>query len=203
VIEKLSRYFLRGLLILVPVVVTGYVVYLVFHTIDGWVNLERLLNRRVPGAGIVVTLAVILLTGVLASHFTTRWLFRLLDAAIGRLPLVRLLYTSIKDFTGAFVGEQKRFDKPVMVAASADGELSVVGFETRAELSELGLPNHAAVYVPQSYNFAGNLIVVPRTRVRPLSADATEVMAFIVSGGVSGSTANSSGRRPEIPRETP
>jgi uncharacterized membrane protein len=102
-----------------------------------------------------------------------------------KLPLVKLLYTSIKDLIGAFVGDQKSFNKPVAVALVPGGPM-VLGFVTNESLESLGLAEHVAVYVPQSYNFAGNLLLFPKEQVLPIETDSSQVMTFLVSGGVSG-----------------
>jgi uncharacterized membrane protein len=187
-LQSLIKNFLRGLLFVVPIAATLYVIYTVVGFLDGWVDLEPLIGRRAPGAGLVLTLAAITTIGFLAGNFATRWLFGALDRTLDRLPLVHLLYSSVRDLVGAFVGEKKRFGKPVLVSVGDHG-LSVVGFQTRDELAEYGLVEHVAVYVPQSYNFAGNLLVVPRSRVTPLALEAKAAMAFVVSGGVSGAPA--------------
>ena len=182
---SLGKYFLRGLLIVAPIGVTIYVAWIAFVTIDGWINIEPLLDRRVPGAGIVITLALITFIGFLASNIATRWMFSLTDGLFTRLPLIKLLYNALKDLINAFVGEKKRFDKPVAFRPTEGSDLTLFGFLTRDDLEELGLPGHVSVYVPQSYNFAGNVVIVPRERVRPLEVDSTAAMTFIVSGGVS------------------
>jgi len=186
VFQFLIKHFVRGLLFVVPVAATIYAVVVVFNTVDGWINVEALLNRRVPGAGFVLTAVTIWLVGFLASNFLTRSFFRLLDRILGKLPLVRLLYNSLKDVLDAFVGEKKRFDRPVRVRLSEDTEVSFFGFLTREDLASLGMPGRVAVYVPQSYNFAGNLVSVPAKLVTPIEIDSKEMMAFIVSGGISG-----------------
>jgi uncharacterized membrane protein len=185
-IQFLVKNFVRGLLFVVPVAATGYAIYALFVTMDGWINVEPLLNRRLPGAGVVVTLAFIIVVGFLASNFLTRWLFNLLDRLLANVPLVRLLYTSIKDLIGAFVGDKKKFDRPVLVELDQISRAAVMGFITRDDMSAFGLTDEVAVYLPQSYNFAGNLILIPRSKVRPVKADSSEVMAFIVSGGITG-----------------
>ena len=179
--KRLLGYFLRGLVLLAPLAVTLYVCVLVFTTIDGWLGLG------VPGAGFAATVALVTLVGFLASTLFTRGLaagLDLVERAVTRLPFVRLLYTSTKDLLNAFVGERRRFDRPVVVTLA--GEVRTIGFVTRDDLSHLGLAGQVAVYLPQSYNFAGNLLVVPAAAVAPLPADSADVMAFVVSGGVSG-----------------
>lgn len=182
----LVRYFFRGLIVVVPIAVTAFAVYWIFVEIDTWINLEPLLNRKVPGAGVVLTAVVITFVGFLASNFATRWMFRALEDLLEHTPLVKLVYTSLKDIVGAFVGEKKKFSRPVLVALTKGSDVSTIGFVTRNALAELGLGDHVAVYVPQAYNIGGNVIVVPSDRVKPLDADPAKVMTFIVSGGVTG-----------------
>lgn len=177
--KRLFGYFLRGLVLLAPLAVTLYVCVLIFRTIDG------LLGLPVPGAGFLATIAVITLVGLLASTLLTRTmtgLMNIVERAVTRLPFVRLLYTSTKDLLNAFVGERRRFDRPALVALAPG--VQALGFVTQGSLTAFGLAEHVAVYLPQSYNFAGNLLVVPATAVTPIAADSAAVMAFIVSGGV-------------------
>jgi len=194
--KRITRYFLSGLLFVAPVGLTLYILYAAFTGIDGWLQpLERrLLKGTIPGLGFAVVLLGILLVGFLASSFLTRRLFRLVGRLFERLPLVKLLYTSIRDLLDAFVGEKKRFDRPVLVRPVPGSEARVMGFITNDDLTSLGLAGEVAVYVPQSYNFAGNLVVVPRSAVTPLEAEAGAVMKFIVSGGVSMSEAPEGGK---------
>lgn len=185
--RKLAKYFLRGLLITAPVVVTIYVCWLLISTIDGWLGIA------IPGVGLVLTVAAITLIGLFASNLVTRSLLGWIDRALERLPFVRFLYTATKDLLNAFVGEQRRFNRPVRVQLGPGPELFTLGFVTADSLAHLDLAGHVAVYLPQSYNFAGQLVVVPAGRVTPLAADSAEVMAFIVSGGVAGAE----GKKPE------
>jgi len=178
--KKLTKYFFEGLIFLVPALVTVYAIYFVFAKVDG------VFKFKVPGLGFVVTIATITAIGFVTSNLLTKRLVTLFDRTIQRLPLVRMIYTAVKDLTGAFVGEKKRFDKPVLVRLSASSEVQFIGFVTAENLALYGLPESVAVYLPQSYNFAGNLIVVPKEQVTPLSAESGQVMAFIVSGGVTG-----------------
>ena len=178
--RRLLNYFLRGLVLVAPLAITIYVCWIVFVRIDGWLGLP------VPGLGFFITIALITLVGFLGSNLITRGLVAIVDHTLGRLPFVRLLYTSTKDLLNAFVGEKRRFDKPVLVRPSTESEARLVGFVTQDSLDQLGLPGYASVYFPQSYNFAGNLVVFPSSQLEPLNAPSADVMAFIVSGGVTG-----------------
>lgn len=188
--KRILSYFLRGLLVTVPVGLTILLLVYVFRGLDKvFGGLFRI--PAVPGLGlflgIVVTLSAITLIGFLASSFIGRRLFGLVDRVFTRVPLVKMLYTSIRDLVEAFASEKKRFDKPVLVTLGPGGSIKAVGFITRESLECLGLKDHVAVYLPQSYNFAGNVLVFPKEAVRPLDIESSEAMAFIVSGGVSGS----------------
>jgi uncharacterized membrane protein len=178
--KRLAQYFLRGLVLIAPVAITLYVCVWIFRAIDG------LLGLPIPGLGFVLTLVVITLVGFLASNLLAISVVSVLERVMTKVPFIRLLYTSTKDLLDAFVGEKRRFDTPVMVEVTPDGGAKALGFVTMRTLDHLGIAAHVAVYFPQSYNFAGNLLLVPSDRVTPLTADSTAVMAFIVSGGVTG-----------------
>jgi uncharacterized membrane protein len=178
--KRALRYFLEGLLYVVPLAVTLYVLYKVFVTVDSWLRLP------VPGLGFVFVILLITAIGFLASNVLTKSVLTLVDRLFSRLPFVKLLYSSIKDLIGAFVGEKKSFDKPVLVRLTPDGTLKAIGFITRESMEAFGVRDHVAVYFPQSYNFAGNLLVFPREQVELLEVDPSQVLTFLVSGGVSG-----------------
>ena len=173
----LVRYFFRGLLVFVPAVLTIAIVVFVFRTIDSLVGLP------IPGAGFLATIVLIVVIGALASNFVTRRLFELVEGIFRRLPFVKILYSAIRDVTDAFVGDRKGFDRPVTVVLTEAAAVGAGGLLTREALPEIGLPDHASVYLPQSYNFAGQMLVVPRRLVAPLDAKGADTMAFIVSGG--------------------
>jgi uncharacterized membrane protein len=177
--KRISQYFLQGLLFLVPLFVTVYVIYWVFVRIDG------ILDMPVPGVGFIVTIVFVTLVGFGASNFLTKNIVGLVDKIFARLPLVKMIYTAIKDLVNAFVGDKKSFNRPVQVVIDRESNIRVLGFATRDSLDSIGIEDSIAVYLPQSYNFAGNLIIVDREQVSPMSADPGEVMKLIVSGGVS------------------
>ena len=181
--KRIMRYFLEGLLYVIPLAVTLFVLYTIFVTVDSWLNLP------VPGVGFLLTLLGILLVGFLASNVLTRGLLGVIDRIFEKLPFIKLIYSAIKDLIGAFVGEKKGFDRPVLVTLGKDGFPKAVGFITRDDLEVFGLHDYVAVYLPQSYNFAGNLLLFPTAMVEPLEMESSEALAFLVSGGVSGKQA--------------
>lgn len=189
-LKPLVTCFGRGLLFLFPIVATILVIVWVFEAVGGIVGkpLENVFNKYVATAlGLLITCSFIMLVGVLSSLFITQPIMQLIERLFARLPLVKLLYSSIRDVVGAFVGDKKKFDQPVLVNLMPGANANALGFITRKSLEFLGLEDHVAVYFPQSYNFAGSVLIVNRDHVKPVvDIDSSEIMAFIVSGGISG-----------------
>ena len=181
--KRIIKYFLKGLLIFIPVVFTTLAIVWVFTELDSL--LGRLFSISIPGLGLLLTVITITAIGFFASNFVGKKLFALLDATFKKLPLVKLLYSAIKDMIEAFAGEKKSFDKPVIVELTPAGP-KAMGFVTQQSLDFLGLHDHVSVYFPQSYNFAGSVLIFPANQVKPLEVDSADAMTFIVSGGVSG-----------------
>jgi uncharacterized membrane protein len=177
---RLLGYFGRGLVLLAPLVITAWVCWQLFTTVDGWLGLP------IPGAGFVATLALITVMGFLGSTFLSRTVVAMVEGLMARLPFVRLLYGSTKDLLSAFVGERRRFDRPVLLSLTAEGTVQVVGFITQDSLEGIGVPDRITVYCPHSYNFSGQLYVASAAQVRPLDMASADAMAFVVSGGVTG-----------------
>lgn len=176
--QILAGYFVRGLVIFVPTVGTLYVFWLVLSWLDTAIGLP------VPGLGLVLTLVLILVTGFVVSNVIGQAAVGYFESGIRHLPLVSLLYSSLKDLLGAFVGDKKSFDRPVMVSFDAEGKVKAFGFVTCDRFDDVRLKGFVAVYLPQAYNFAGNLMIVPKDRVEPVDAEPAQFMAFVVSGGV-------------------
>ncbi len=186
--RSLPTYFFRGLLFVVPVALTIYIIVVCIRWLDSLIDIS------VPGLGLLTIVASITLIGYLASTLLAAPLFRLLEEVLTKLPLVNIIYSSLKDLISAFVGDKKKFDRPVLVALSEDLTIRKPGFITQNDLSQLGLIDQVAVYLPHSYNFSGNLFIVPTQYVTPINASSTEIMKFIVSGGVSGLEEQLTGR---------
>jgi len=182
--KKLVDYFIKGLLVFVPIALTVFLFGWAFSSLDA--IFRDLLPKNIPGLGLLLTIVVITVIGFIASNFLGRKLFGLVERVLRGLPLVKLLYSAVKDMIEAFAGEKKSFDKPVLASVAPGSAVKVVGFVTRDSLDNLGLSDYVAVYLPQSYNFAGNVLLFPKDAVAPLNIESSQAMAFIVSGGVSG-----------------
>lgn len=176
----LIKNFVRGLAIVVPITATAWLIWATVVTIDRWLGIPW------PGAGIAATLALILLVGILAGNVIGRTFFSWTEQIFVRAPIVKIVYLAIKDLVEAFVGDRRKFNRPVVVDLTEAGDLKALGFVTRDSLEFLPPSDLVAVYFPQSYNIAGNLLLIPRRRVQPIQADSAQVMAVIVSGGISG-----------------
>jgi uncharacterized membrane protein len=173
----LIKNFLRGLVIVVPIALTAYLAYQTF------LRLDQLLQVETPGLGLAILVVAIIGIGVLAGNFVGRRFFSLMEKLFTKAPIVRIVYAAIKDLLEAFVGNKRRFDRPVTISV-VEG-VKTLGFITRDDLSALGMPGDVAVYVPFSYTWDGCLLIVARERVTALEMDSASVMALVVSGGVS------------------
>lgn len=186
--QKLIKYFLQGVLLIAPLAITAYILFLIFNVLDGLLkeSLGKVIGIEIPGLGILIIILVLISVGYLGQTFIATPLKKLVTAFIKSIPLLDDIYSSIRDLFSAFVGEQKKFGRPVLVVINPDARIEKLGFLTEDDLRSLGEPGKVAVYFPHSYNFSGELFIVPRDQVRALDAEPTDVMKFIVSGGVSG-----------------
>ena len=185
--RALVRYFFQGLLYLAPVSITIYVIYQAFIYVDGLLDeyILEYLGFNIPGLGILVILVSISLIGFLFSSIVFRPLWRTMEKILLKAPLIKIIYTSVKDLMEAFVGQKKKFTEPVLVKINKNTDLQKIGFITSRDLEILGLGNDkVAVYFPHSYAFSGNLFIAPVENITKINAAPAEVMKFIVSAGI-------------------
>ncbi len=179
-IKLLIRYFLQGLLLVIPISLTIYLIWVSITWVDSLVPIN------IPGIGILIVFFTTALIGYLMNTLFAKPIFDFFGGLIKKIPLVSFIYTSINDLVTAFVGDKKKFDQPVLVPFDNDGILFKPGFITQVDLEEIGLPGKCTVYFPHSYNFSGNVFIVDKSRLIPMKGKSTEIMKYIVSGGVSG-----------------
>lgn len=187
ILKRLLNYFFQGLLYIAPVMLTVWGLVTIFEFIDGLLidYLDTLLKRHIPGLGIFVLIVSITLIGLAGSSFFLRPFMAFFDQILTKTPLIKIIYTSVKDLVSAFVGQKKRFTEPVLVKIGRGYDLEKIGFITNKDLDFLGIDGQkVAVYLPHSYAWSGNLFIVPAENVRPIDASSTEVMKFIISAGV-------------------
>mgnify|MGYP001194588377 CR=1 FL=1 len=183
--KKFLRYFLQGLLFVIPLFFTIYVLVVFIRWVDNFVP-SLLETELFPGLGIVIVVSIVTFVGYLGSTLIAKPAFTVFENFLYKLPLINLIYSSTKDVVGAFVGDKKKFSQPVMVKVNKDYDFYRLGFITQADLSVIDLPGKVAVYFPHSYNISGNLFIVPKENITIVHAPSSEVMKFVVSGGVSG-----------------
>ncbi|MCW3075809.1 MAG: rane protein [Bacteroidetes bacterium] len=185
--KEFLKYFLQGLLLFIPLIITLLVLMKLFDFFAGLFSFVGISNSTFVNTslGLIVTIGFIAILGVLASSFVFKQFFNFFEDKLEHAPFIRHIYSPIKDFTNAFVGNKKRFNKPVFVTTNIEAKVEEIGFITNHDLSHLGEMDKVAVYIPLSYSLSGRLIMVPKESLKPINADAAEVMKFIVSGGVS------------------
>jgi len=192
VVSILLNYFAKGLLIVVPFGAAIFLIYWAVSRLDNALNLSGFIwvNSKgeplyIPGLGILNVIIIILIAGILVTNVITDPIKQWFNRWIDKIPLFKFLYTSIKDLTEAFVGDEKKFNEAVLVQINEFG-LKKVGFLTQKDLTKIGVPGHVAVYFPMSYSFAGQVVIVSADKVKPLNMNAGDAMKFVISGGVSG-----------------
>lgn len=186
------NYILNGLVIMLPVFGTGYIIYHALKWLDGIVPAlyyteEELAAKgnSFTGWGIVILLVVLFVMGYLGARFINDRLKGWFEGLLDRIPGVNNLYHTISDVLGAFVGNKKKFDKPVLVKVSDDMDLEMIGFVTDTDLAELGnIQGKVSVYFPMSYSFSGHMLVVPIRNVKPLQGNPVDIMKYTISGGI-------------------
>ena len=187
---RLANYFVKGLLVCVPLVVTVTIAIWVFRLLysfaSPFVPVEQppfWMKAALTAGVLLLMLAVIVLAGFAASNYFGQKLFGWIENKLERLPIFKMIYTSVKDITQAFAGEKKKFDRPVLIRFGVGGPMAV-GFVTAESMDFAGVADRVAVYMPQSYNFAGQMLIVPRDWILPLNLDSKEAMTLAVSGGI-------------------
>ncbi|MBL7763589.1 MAG: DUF502 domain-containing protein [Chitinophagaceae bacterium] len=180
-LKKIFNYFIQGIIILAPIGITAYLLYWLFDKVDG--ILRPYLN--IPGLGFVIIIVFVILVGWVSSNYLMGGLIEFFDHWLEKTPGIKFIYSSIKDFFEAFAGDKRKFNKSVLINVFAN-DVWIVGFITDEEMEKFELGSSTiAVYVPQSYNFAGQLYILPRERVKPIeSISAGQAMKYAVTGGV-------------------
>ena len=194
--KGLLQYFLQGLLILAPIAITFWAIAAVFEFVDG--ILPNIIHgiypaliedahghlRIIPGVGFIVVIALVLLVGYASSSFIFTKIVEGFDKLLQKTPGIKIIYSTLKDFFEAFAGEKKKFTNNVLANVD-DNDVWRIGFITQDDMVEFGLKDYVAVYVPMSYSISGNVYVIPRSRVKPITnISAAQTMKFAVSGGV-------------------
>jgi uncharacterized membrane protein len=194
--KKLFQYFLQGLLILAPISITIWAITAAFNFVDG--ILPNLLHsifpgsmedtngqiKHIPGLGFILIIGIVLFVGYISSSFIFNKIVSAFDLILQKTPGIKFIYSTLKDFFEAFAGEKKKFTKNVLANVD-DNDVWRVGFITQDDMDEFGFKDYVAVYIPMAYSVAGNVYIIPKNRIKPITnISATQTMKFAVSGGV-------------------
>jgi uncharacterized membrane protein len=185
--KNILRYFIQGLIILVPVTITFYILLYLFNKVGNLLGFMGIAVHPLvdPFIGTFILLLIIVVVGMIGSTIIVQPFLVLFDRVMEKTPVVKTFYTSLKDLMQAFVGSKKKFNKPVLVTINKENNIQQIGFITQDDLAELHLPKgKVGVYMPMSYSLSGNFIVVPSENIEVINVPAGDVMKLIVSGGV-------------------
>jgi len=184
IINRFLLYFFKGLLLIAPLGATLYLISIILSKLDNLVNFGIPKLGVIPGLGMLIVVVSITLFGYIGSTLLVKTAFEFTETFIKKLPFVSVLYSSIKDLTSAFVSDKRKFDKPIIVLVNKSTKIYRLGFITQESLAVLAMPNYVAVYLPNSYDLAGTVLIVPSELVQPLDLPSSVVMKFIFSGAV-------------------
>lgn len=189
-IKRSLQYFLQGLLVLAPILITFYVLFSVVTSID---DLLPIFTETTPqgevkvqnyGLGFLIIIAIIISIGYFSYFFISNRVIVFLDRMMQRLPGLKHIYSTTRDFFEAFAGDKKKFTYNVLANVD-DNDVWRIGFVTKDDMEEFGLKDYVSVYIPMAYSVAGNVYIIPKNRIKPIThISASQTMKFAVSGGV-------------------
>lgn len=186
--KKLINYLLQGILYIAPLGITSYIIYMSFTFIDGLLEefLLKFFDVKIPGLGVLTLLVFLIFIGFIGRTIIAKPIKLIFKKIIENIPLLKFVYSALNDLFSAFVGKEKKFNKPVLVKVNLNSNLEKLGFITQENLEVLDEKNKVAVYFPHSYNFSGELFIVPTENIKSLNVNSSDVMKFIVSAGLTG-----------------
>ncbi|MES2680445.1 MAG: DUF502 domain-containing protein [Bacteroidota bacterium] len=184
--KQFLRYFLQGLILFIPLIITGFVLYKLFDLFTSLFSFIGLTENSYLNTFLCLTLTIafIAFLGILASSYVFKEVFSFFEDKLEHAPFIRHIYSPVKDFTNAFVGNKKKFNSPVLVLTNVAANIQEIGFITQADLHDFNIKDKVAVYLPMSYSLSGRLVIVSKDNVKPLDANGADAMKFVVSGGV-------------------
>ena len=188
--RKLLQYFLQGLLILAPLAITAYAIFWVVSSIDSLIPIFTYTDDKGSvkvqnyGIGFIIIIAALIVIGYFSSFFITGRVVNFVDKILEKTPGIKYIYSTTRDFFEAFAGDNKKFTKNVLANVD-DNDVWRFGFITREDMEEFDLKDYVTVYIPMAYSVAGNVYVIPKSRVKPITnISAAQTMKFAVSGGI-------------------
>lgn len=186
--KQIVNYLLQGLLYIAPLGLTVYIIYTIFTLVDELSQkiISQFLEVKIPGLGVLSFLIFLVFIGFLGRTIIAKPLKLVFSKLINSIPFLKFIYSAFNDLFSAFVGKEKKFNQPVLVKVNLNSDLEKLGFITEENLEKLDQKDKVAVYFPHSYNFSGELFIVPKANIIPVDINSSDVMKFIVSAGLSG-----------------
>jgi len=188
--EIFRNTFGRGLVVIVPVVITYWVLQIFFNAVDGIASpfFDKIFTRHIPGIGFITMIVLILLVGSLSRNLIARTAFRLFEKFVSTLPLARTIYTAMKDIISALQpGKKGRSFRQVVLIEYPRPGLKTIGFVTNElKITERGTSvEMVSVYLPNPPNpTSGFRILVPRDEIKILDMTVEEGLKLVLSGGI-------------------
>jgi uncharacterized membrane protein len=181
-LSSILRNFIKGIIIIAPLGITIYTIYFVFTSIE---SLSPFTELPI-GSGVLLILSLITIVGFLGTRlFIVRFLIQSFEYLIEKTPGVRFLYSGVKDVVNSFVGDKKKFNKAVWVKTNDQPEIWRIGFLTQDDMSQFGMTDYVAVYLPHAYAISGWVVITPAQNVKIATKfSSAEAMKFAVSGGM-------------------
>ncbi|MFA5252722.1 MAG: DUF502 domain-containing protein [Phycisphaerae bacterium] len=192
--KKISKYFIQGLMALLPIVLTSYIIYWLVKTAETLLGsvIKFIFPDKLylPGMGVVAGLLIVLGFGVLLNLWLFRRLFEAGERLLEKVPFIKYLYNSFKDLADFFdTAKKKNFNKVVMVDLLNNKDVGLIGFITRENFKDLpeniGDKDKVAVYLPMSYQVGGFTVIVPKSRTTIVDMNIEEAMRFALTAGLS------------------
>lgn len=181
-VVELRRTFFTGLIVLAPLAATAWIVWSLYDYVQGVSPFEF-------AGGALLTLLVVVMIILAVGWLSRTALGSVMDSVeewLARIPGVGLIYKALRELVNAISGKERRFQHPVWVHPLPGSPLKLIGFITREDLSHLGVTDEVAVYLPDSYNISGKLVIVPRETVKPIESSSRDLFAFVATGGLTG-----------------
>ena len=190
--KSLGRIFLTGVLTVLPVLATAYLLIWLFTTAESF--LGKPLRWLIPddyyrgGMGLLVGIVAIFVVGILMRAYIVRRVFEFSERILLEIPLIKTIYAALRDFFGMFAGENDGEALQVVTVTLPVSSMRLMGFVTRDEFSDLpeGIaePGDVAVYLPMSYQIGGYTVFMPRTQLSPVQMSREQAMRFVLTAGL-------------------
>lgn len=190
--KSIGRIFLTGILTILPTLATLYLVVWLFAAVERFLGKQLLLllpdEYYRGGMGLLVALALIFLIGLLMRAWLFRQLVKAGENLLLKIPLIKVVYRSLKDLFGLFSDDKNREALQVVSVQLPGTDMRLLGFLTRSDFSDMpkgvGNEDEVAVYLPMSYQVGGYTVLIPRKRVTPVPMSREEAMRFLLTAGL-------------------